>query len=479
MKNIYKSSIAFTLILFMSCEEKITELSNDPNVSAIANDSEVLTSAIGYMGAIQDVDLNQGSFLWAQYYTWGIGVSIGNQERYVAQPDDRNGYWQRAYANCLADLNYLRSSESAAYRGVAGILTAYVFQGLVDHFGDVPYSEALQGENGVLTPAFDSAPTIYVSLVSSIDSAMDELALATNDIGDDDLVYGGDLNQWVKFANSLKLRLLMRTSEVDAKGSEITTLVSSGTFLESSADIAQISWSGTTGNSNPMWSVQMNGVGDFYFASNAMVNLLNSLNDPRLTTFYAAATTGAFNGQIRGINQGTIDDEPFTAPATDYSGSSAYANGATAPTVLMSPWEVWFLRTEAAARYGTADNEATAFANAVQANFDYMGIAGGAAYITSLSYSTTDPLNDRLNTIGIQKWISMNGTQEDEGWIETRRFDRPGDRIFTSGIFQNPPLSVLAAGTFPASWLYPATERSYNPKAPGQRAITDQLFWDN
>ena len=88
-------------------------------------------------------------------------------------------------------------------------------------------------------------------------------------------------------------------------------------------------------------------------------------------------------------------------------------------------------------------------------------------------------MDEKLNIIGIQKWISLNGTQEDEGWIETRRFDRPGNRIFTEGIFQTPPLSILPAGTFPASWLYPASERSLNPNTPAQRSITDRLFWDN
>ena len=83
--------------------------------------------------------------------------------------------------------------------------------------------------------------------------------------------------------------------------------------------------------------------------------------------------------------------------------------------------------------------------------------------------------------IGEQKWVSMNGTQEDEGWIELRRFDRPASRLFTGagGILQDPPLSVLPARTFPSAWLYPATERSLNANAAPQRTITDRIFWDN
>jgi hypothetical protein len=144
----------------------------------------------------------------------------------------------------------------------------------------------------------------------------------------------------------------------------------------------------------------------------------------------------------------------------------------------MSPWEVWFLRAEAAARYGTDDDEKTAFETAVSANFSYMGL-DGTDHISSLGYNSSDPLDDKLDLIGVQKWISLNGTQEDEGWIEARRFDRPASRLFTNGIWQTPPLSVLSAGEFPSAWLYPATERSFNPNAPAQRTVTEKIFWDN
>ena len=89
---------------------------------------------------------------------------------------------------------------------------------------------------------------------------------------------------------------------------------------------------------NPMYASFEFGVGDFYFASNATVNVLNDLNDPRLSAFYSPATTGTFKDQIRGINQGTIDNEPFTAPSSDYSGSSAIAYGPANSVILMSDW---------------------------------------------------------------------------------------------------------------------------------------------
>jgi hypothetical protein len=147
----------------------------------------------------------------------------------------------------------------------------------------------------------------------------------------------------------------------------------------------------------------------------------------------------------------------------------------------MSNWEVWFLRAEAAAKFGTADDEATAFANAITANFDYLGVANPTGYINSLGYDAGASMNERMRQIGTQKWISFNGTQEDEGWIEARRFDTPDNPMFTdisTGIWQTPVRSALPDGVHPTIFLYPQSEQSLNSNAPVQRTLTNKVFWD-
>ena len=484
MKNKINIFLILLLTLSFSCNDSLEEVNIDPNTFPSAGDPQVLSSAIGFMGYIVETDLNySNSFVWSQYYTWGIGVAIGNSERYVSAANDNNGYWQRAYANSLADLDYIdKKSNSSAYRGISKVLKAYIFQGLVDHFGDVPFTEALSGaieDGSILSPNYDSAENVvYPALVTMLDDAISELSLAEQDVAEDDFIYDGDISKWMKFANSLKLRVLMRTSEVSPQGSAIQALINNGTFIESVDDMPFIPFTGASGDQNPMFARAEFGVGMFYFASNATLNVLQDLNDPRDEVFYTTATTGTFAGNLHGIDQGTIDDEDFTSPDTNYSLASPYAYGESNSVILMSPWEVWFLRAEAAARYGTSDDETVAFENAIDLNFTYLGL-DGTSYISSLGYSSSAPLNDKLDMIGVQKWISLNGTQEDEGWIEARRFDRPDSRLFTDGIWQTPPLSVLPDGEFPSAWLYPETERSLNPNAPAQRTITDNIFWDN
>ena len=276
MKNINKIFIILLLTLGISCS--FEDVNVDPNTFPSAGDAQVLSSSIGYLGYIVETDLNYSeSFMWSQYYTWGIGVAIGNPERYVQAGTDNDNYWQRAYANSLADLDYIDSnSSSAAYKGISKVLKAYIFQGLVDHFGDIPFTEALNGaiENGSnLTPSYDSAEsTIYPALATMLDDALAELALSAGDVGTDDFIYQGDISKWIKFANSLKLRILMRTSEVSPQGSAIKSLVANGSFIETVDDMPFIPFTGSSGDQNPMYARAEWGVGNFYFASNASLN---------------------------------------------------------------------------------------------------------------------------------------------------------------------------------------------------------------
>ncbi len=482
MNSINKFFLFALALLLVSCEG-LPDLNVDPDESPSARPQEVLTSALGYTSWVVESRYNEQAFLWGQYWTWGPGVSLGNDARYVAEPDDHNNLWGRAYSNALADLRFLTQNEDPAYSGLGKIMTAYVYQGLVDHFDDIPYSNALLGEiddGSVLTPEYDDAATIYANLITVLDDALADLDRATGDeIHSEDLVFDGNLMYWATFAKSLKLRILMRQSGVVDVAREVQQLVQEGDLIHNSAEIADMAFVGTSGDENPMYANMESGIGNFYIASNASLNVLRNLNDPRLSALYDVAPN---HGDIRGVDQGSIDEEGFTVVREDYSQGTAVTYGPGNPVILMSDWEVWFLRAEAAARFGTADDEATAFANAIAAHFDFLGVANPGGYTASLGYDPGANLNDRIAKIAVQKWISMNGLQEDEGWIETRRLDTPDNPIFTdlnTGVFQTPTRTALAPGVHPSIFLYPESEQSLNPNAPAQRTLTGKVFWDN
>nr|MBP6796387.1 SusD/RagB family nutrient-binding outer membrane lipoprotein [Saprospiraceae bacterium] len=187
-------------------------------------------------------------------------------------------------------------------------------------------------------------------------------------------------------------------------------------------------------------------------------------------------------GTIVGLDQGNINDL-ISPQKADFSYPSTVQYSASNPVVIMSNWEVYFLRAEAAMRFGTADDQVDMFNNAISSHFAYVGAGDASDYIES--NAKLDPaaaLDTKLNILSSQKWISMCGIQETEGWIETRRFDRPGNQVFTgsgTGIFRTPTRTVLGQGVFPSIFLVPQSELSFNPNAPRDRKITDKVFWDN
>ena len=480
MMNIKKFLIILlTFGMFASCTDELADLNIDPNKSPSAKPAEVLSSAQGFLGYVIDGQYNVRSALWAQYWTWGPGVAIGNIERYVSDGTDYDNGWARMYSGALADLDFVEKSDAKVHAGIAKIMKAYSFQLLVDHFGNIPFTEALTGATeGNFAPNYDNGQDVYNALVPLIDEGIALLG-SSGSVGTEDFIYGGSVANWTKFANSLKLKVLLRQANVKDVGTEVKALVAGGNFISSAADIAQVPFAGTSGNENPMYAAFERSLGLFYIASNSSLLHLQETNDPRLPAFYNLAT--ASNSYV-GIAQGSIDSEPFTNSKANYSVAGSNAYGKANGVILMSPWEVWFLRAEAAARYGTADNATSAFNSAISSNFAYLGVDGADAFATSLNFDGLTSLKDKLKAIGTQKWVSMNGTQEDESWIETRRFNTADNPFFydpASGLMKKPTISVLGDGVHPSVWLYPQSEMSLNGSAPAQRTLTDKVFWDN
>ena len=467
----------------MSCGDQLADLNNDPNVSTSAGDgTEVFVAATGFYGGALEAYFNENDALFAQYHAGGVGVSLVQFERYFFQPGSFNTEWTLCYMQALTDFKYVIESENQARSAAADVMSVMIFQSLVDHFGDVPYTEALQGLDGNLSPAYSDDAEIYADLVVRLNQDIATLESTVDEMGAEDLIYGGDISKWIKFANSLKLRILMRQSIVNPSGvsAEVIATVNDGRFINSLDDIARIPFSGgATNNWNPEYARRESGVGQFYCLSQTFLDQLTVLNDPRLDIMYdfPVNSPGTHNGMLQGNANDVV-----AASADDFSYPSAFSYGESTDVVLMSPWEVMFLRAEADMRFNTADDEVTMFNNAVQSHFDYVGAGDASSYLTnSANYSASASTQAKTRLIAIQKWISLSGYQEAEGWIETRRFDSPGNKLFTDGIFRRPTRSVFGEGQFPTTYLYPQTELSFNTNnvPPRADAVSDKVFWDN
>ena len=180
--------------------------------------------------------------------------------------DYANRLWTELYAGALNDLEFVLSeSEDQGDTGtylIATCLKAYTMQYLVDVFGDVPYNEAFQGSSNI-SPSTDEGEEIYLDLLSKIDKALASYKgnNINSDVGQQDLIFAADMDKWVQFANTLKLKLYSRMSNTDqANSAAVTTLLSEGNFLTENASFT--AFTDATSKRNPYYEVQIQALGD-------------------------------------------------------------------------------------------------------------------------------------------------------------------------------------------------------------------------
>ncbi|MCO5247401.1 MAG: SusD/RagB family nutrient-binding outer membrane lipoprotein [Chitinophagales bacterium] len=471
--------VAILVVSFSACNK--LDINTDPNNLSTATPKLVLPSAQATLGTVLGNQWNYYGSMWAQYWTGGYGVSTSNMEFYNMQPADANGSYAQAYFRTLEDLDYLIRSGETRYVGVAKIMSAYIFQMLTDLYGDIPFSEALKGEadkGGIVTPKFDKEEDIYAALIPMIDEGIEELSkpAANQELGNEDLYYGGDLTKWIQFANTLKLKVLVRSGQY----AEAKSLMNSGVNFIGTGGDAKLSYFGSSKNVNPLFArfEARQGVGMYYVGAWSSVNYLSKTGDPRKDMIYtqgqagdSAVVSGDLNVNTKAYPPGGLNDNVrFSRP------NKSYTFGPNVPVFFLSSWESKFLQAEVIIREG--GDASSLFEEGVQASFDYYDAGSASTYVAGLNFASADQ-EDQLDILGIQKWISMNGVQMIEGWLETLRFDRPGHNIFTKGIYTTPTLTILPVGVFPSSFVYPSTETNYNPNVPKGRKVTDKRFWDN
>lgn len=490
--NKLKALIACLFVVYLTSCQKALDINVNPNEASTATPALVLPAAQIEMALPLSRDWNFIGCMWGQYWTGGHGVSTSNLEFYNMQSVDVEGSWTRAYARALADFNFLIKSGQPVYSGMGKISSAYMYQMLVDLFGDIPFSEALKGTEGILTPKFDTEEDVYAAIQTLIDEGIDEIQQSGPGIdepGSVDLFFEGDIDKWLKFANTLKLKILVRKGDYAAANTLMTSGVS---FLEDNSDNVQISWNETAKNTNPLWArfYSRVGVDMYYVATTSIIDTMTNMGDPRIDYFFINPSLPAPGSPHKGVIAGDVNEDaqylttpPVGGSAVDRRKNFSQVNpgvfSETTPTIFISAWESKFLQAEVLIRTG---GDATAlFGEAVQTSFDYLGAGDASAYVTSLAFGgSTD---NQLNILALQKFLSMTALQMAEGWIETVRLDRPGNNMFTAGkaaggLWTSPRLNSLGANKFPTSFVYPTQEISLNPNTPN-RVVTDKRFWDN
>jgi len=416
-------SVLAALLASTACGD-LTSINNNPNGPTDVQPPSMLSNAIQTVvdrvdGPNNNLDIRGGG-LWVQYYA---EIQYRDEDKYIVRPGV-DGEWGM-YSGPLEDFQRMINKGVAAgvpnWEAVGRIMKSYVFSVMTDAMGDIPYSEAFQ-ERALLTPKYDTQQAIYTALFADLAKASQQIDPAGIGFGSGDIMYGGDMTTWRKFANSLRLRLAMHLTNVApaTAQSEALAAVTAGVFA-SNDESAQLMYLASAPNQNPVYTNVHVDKRDDYGMSKTLVDSMLSWNDPRLPIYAQPNdTTGAYQGLPNGLNDGAGPQLKFISRFGTF-----WRETPAAPLALLTYSEVLFLEAEAAERGWITGNATQLYADAIRASMEQYGIATTAidAYLAQprVVYATGAA---GLTQIAYQKWVSLF-LQGMEGWTEVRRTGVP------------------------------------------------------
>ena len=455
-----------------ACGDGLTDLNVNPNEPVSVGAEFLLPSAI-VSGAerLHGSSLNMDMVgLWVQHYA---EHRYTQEDRFEITDGAVSGHWTSLYAGSLRNLYEVvekgKETDRANVVAVGTILETWLFQAVTDLWGDAGYAQALLGRDSPpdMTVTYDTQETIYDGLLANLEAATAMISPSGPRITQGDLLYGGDMDRWRKFANSLRLRLAIRLSEVDpaTAASVFASAMSAGVFT-SSADDAKVRFVDNGVDVHPIFGYERNR--DDHSISATLVDTLKALNDPRLPIYARPNQAGEYVG--------TKNGDQTDPPLTQVSRIGTYFSSAATPAVIMSYAEVLFLRAEAAERGWAPGDAADLYRQAITAAMSQLGVPAAdiSAYLVQsrIQYKGGQA---GLDQIWLQKWVALFGNGP-EAYAEWRRTGIPR--------LQAGP-DALNGGVIPVRLPYPDRERSLNREAveaavarQNGATLSTPVWWD-
>ena len=491
-KSIYKNFIIAiaAIATLVSCDDYL-DVNNDPNSPSSENikPENVLAASQVYTYNTLATNMNQLGNLMMNNWTRDVGASNSsyyfNEHTYNVTSDFYAGIFENLMLR-TSNFTFIQNTEDANYenyKAIAKIMKTYYFQYLVDLYGDIPYSEAhKRGEN--LTPAYDDDMAIYRNLVVQLEQAVDLIDNAPSTAlnpGANDVMLQGNMAMWKKFANTLKLRILIRESEKASSAtyiqSEINELVSSNAQFLGPNDNIKINPGFNNNKPNGFASLFLNSSGAVLnnYSSTAAtkytIEYLTNSNDPRRNRIYSAASNGTYAGHQQG---------DILSPTTNYPvshvGPALLVNNSQ-DGIIFTAAESLLLQAEAVQKGLMPGVAKDLYESGITESFKLLGLTPSQAtayYGQAISLVNWNAsIGNELEAIINQKWIALNGINGIETWIENTR----------TGFPAHVPLSTVAPGTSrPVRLLYPSSEISGNtanvPAQTESMAFTSRVFWN-
>lgn len=493
MKKIFKNLLILAFaITAVSCSEDYLNINDDPNNPTSVSPDLILPVAQRYTAYSKDVDRRSNTLgnLFMQNWSQADGYSWYQSEfEYTVSPTFYNTIWDYQYRSVLKQYNKLDVSNAnwEYYQAIAKIMQSYHFQILVDTYGDIPYFEVLaDGTN--ISPAFDDAQTVYEDLIIQLDNAID-LINAGNTNGSvitpgiDDAMFGGDMLKWKQLANTVKLRILVRQSDMSGRAAylapEFSKIMNEGSGFITEDVLFNPGYTAQEDQQNPFWDgygqdTDGNYVNSYYAtcATPFVLNTLMTLNDDRIDYIYEEPATGHL-----GVDQG-LAAYPLPVGTLGEANVSNLGDGVLKgpdqSSVIFMLAEAELLQAEAAFKdpsyvSGSAKSH---FDAGVSASFNYLGANIGNYLTSGINLADWNASTNKLEAIITQRWIASNSIDAIQSWFDYNRTGYPS----------NLPISLSSpTPDRPVRLEYSSSEISGNsanvPTQPD--AFTAKIFWAN
>jgi hypothetical protein len=398
-----------------------------------------------------------------------------------------NRCYSNIYAGALMDIEDIKTkTTNPSDLFACQVMRVQAFQLLVDNTSETPYTEALQAASNS-SPHYDDGKTVYEGVLAELDAAEAELTGSPMSVTDP--LLNKNVNQWIGFANALRLRMYLRL--IDGGQSEYTSkataLVNKNDFF--TGDVKWDVFSDMEGQFNP-WYQSVFRLTNNHCAAYPIVNYMQNMSDPRLSYIIKPRESdNTFVGQFPGSKQNP------EIVGTSYKNKDVstinYDIIHAMPIYLFTQSELQFLIAEVQMRFGNNDAAAkSAYEAGVKADFSLRGTAGADTFLANAG-EWTGSQAEKLNLPYMQKWTALFMHDHMEAWSEIRRTDVPSlspysaaqikanPALYTPGNLINPSINKKGGDNIAMSMPYSSNSRKYNVNTPSTaRQITDKVFWD-
>lgn len=465
------------LFLLGACTKDISRFNDETkNSSDVAAETLFSNAVRNLVDGITTPNVNNNVFRFTVQH-WAMSTYQDEVQYDFTTRTIPERWWARMYRDVLADLKEsarlvsanagLDAATKANQLAMIDIMQVYTYQVLVNTFGNVPYTDAL--DVNILFPKYEDAKTIYNDLLTRLAADISKLSTSGSGFSNSqDLVGGGSLAKWTRFANSLQVRMAMTIADADDAKAKTLMEAASAKAITDPNDNILFTYYGASPNTNPIWvDIVQSGRLD-YVAAKPLVDMMKATADPRLPLYFTTNNAGEYvGGIVGGVNTFAAVSKP-----------SAKVSAPDFPATLADYAEMEFYRAEAKERNYNIGGTATAedhYKNAITASILSWGgtQASVTAYLARPDVAYTTATGTWRQKIGTQKWIALYNRPV-EGWTELRRFDYP--------------VLALPAGAksgFPNRFVYPGNEQQLNgtnytaaAAAIGGDKVETKLFWD-